>query len=310
MEQNLYQNTLILALLNDLVTTTNIIPIEYNETMTSEELTDIGCKYSKLKLSYHAKKCFELAISKNYPPAMMYLGKYYLQVENNQLEFIRLSKMGLEHGIKDAPVALAEYYYSINDIDNMVKYLKISVDNFNDDESIYNLIMHYHHENDEDNSIKYCNKLIEYNYKKGHFYLGQTYRQSSKYNEMIKHYKLFLEDVKVEDATFHNENITELENQLMYVIFHVFIANEIDLNEMQSYLHKFNITSPHLHGLVQFKINKTKIPYYKQTGDCPICLEENISLKLYDCLGHHYCEMCTVKLDKCAICKCLRKCRC
>ena len=284
--------------------------IPYDETMTGEQLTDIGCEYTKLGNSYHTKKCFELAINKNYPSAILCLGNYYLRVENNSTEFIRLYNMGLEHQMKDAPIALAEYYHSIDDIPNMVKYLKISVDEFNDSASIYNLIMHYNHENDEPNSIKYCNMLIEHNYKNGQFFMGQTFRQFTKYNEMIKHYKLFLEDIKDGEVNFYNDNISELENQAMFVIFHVFIANEIDLEEMQTYLHKFNITTDQLLGLLQFKINKTKIPYYSKIGECPICLEDNVNLKLYDCLGHYYCQMCTVKIEKCAICKCSRRSRC
>ena len=282
---------------------------EYNESMDGEKLVDIGCEYGKIKHRYHIKRCFELAINKDYLPALMCLGNYYLQIENNYLEFIKLYETAVKYKIKDAAMGLADYYNSIEDFPNMVKYLEICLEDFDDADSAWNLSQYYTGINDEKNSILYANKLITLDYNKGHFMMGQLYRHFLKYELMINHYKLFLTNIKVEDVNFENENCSELEHQLMFVIFHVFVSNEIDIEEMQNYITKFKIISSSLSGLLQFKINKTKIPYYNKTGECPICLQDNINLKLFDCLGHHYCEICTVKLDTCAMCKCSRKCR-
>ena len=53
---------------------------------------------------------------------------------------------------------------------------------------------------------------------------------------------------------------------------------------------------------MQFKKNKMKLIEYKKLDECYICLD-NTELKMFDCIGHHYCTMCTIKLDNCPICR-------
>ena len=58
------------------------------------------------------------------------------------------------------------YYQKINDIDNMLKYYKMTIDKGNDDgenrvkyNAMSNMVKYYHSINDNDNVLKYYNML-------------------------------------------------------------------------------------------------------------------------------------------------------
>jgi len=281
---------------------------DHDEEISGEQLSNIGCEYDKLGYVENAKKCFELAMKKEYYPAIVYLAKHYLEFEKNVEQFISLNEIALSHGIEDAAISLLEYYDDIQDNENKLKYLKICVDDFNSTDKLYDIIMYYKYMFDEENCIIYCNKLINnkdhgHNYKNGHFLLGQLYKHISKYSEMIHHYKLFLSSIEKKDIPFDDDIIIDMESKVLFVI-NIFITNEIDLVEIQEYMNKFNIKSDRLTTIIQLKINKTKLIEYNKMGECPICRQTEL-LQIFDCLGHYFCKMCTVKLeDECAICKC------
>ena len=106
---------------------------------------------------------------------------------------------------------------------------------------------------------------------------------------------------------YNNDELNQYEKHFMYII-RLYLDNEIELSFIQYVLHKFNITMPGILGHLQYKLNKSKLSIYKQISTCPICYADNIELQLFDCLGHHYCKECTIGLDKCAMCKCTKKC--
>ena len=82
--------------------------------------------------------------------------------------------------------------------------------------------------------------------------------------------------------------------------------NEIELHFVQEMVKKFNIISGSIYNNIQYKLNKTKLTDYKKIGTCNICLDEDVEIQLFDCLGHYYCKKCTVQLSKCPTCLCDR----
>ena len=286
---------------------TYLEPIEYSESMTPEVLTDIALKYMVRNEYDNMKICFSMAIEKHHISAMLHFARYYEQVEENDDEVIRLYNLALENGSKDGAYMLGQFYKIKNDIPNACKYFDIGIERFKDEDSIYILIMHYQSINDEVNSMKYCDKLIECNPIKGYFIKGKSCELFQKYSEMKENYNKFLNTVDPNLIKFNNDELNQYEKHFGYII-RLYLENEIDLSFMQYVLHKFNITTSGILGHLQYKLNKCKLSIYKQTGTCPICYADNIELQLFDCLGHHYCKDCTIGLEKCAMCKCTKKC--
>jgi hypothetical protein len=279
--------------------------IEYNESMTGEKLSDIAMQYAIRRDYDNMKICFTMAIDKNYTPAMIQLGKYYEKIEINVDEMIRLYELALHYNNEIGVIALVDYYKLNNDIPNVLKYLNIYVDKYNDKQSMHDLIIYYHSINDEENSMKYCNKLFAIDQLQGHFYKGKTYEVVKKYSEMKSHYDYFLNNVNI---TIIN-NSSMIEKQVSHIL-KLYLDNDINIPFVQEILHKINFTHAHILGHVQYKLNKIKLkdPVYSKIGSCNICMNDDIQLQLFDCLGHYYCLDCTINIDKCALCKCTKKC--
>ena len=155
------------------------------------------------------------------------------------------------------------------------KYLNIGWYKFKDQRSLCSLIHHYSVNKDYDNVEKYHNILKIINPSIAQFMIGMEHKLRSNYDEMI-----------------------------------INMDNDINIPLLQFILHKLNITNSSILGHIQFKLNKTKLkdPVYNKTGSCNICFSDDVQLQLFDCLGHYYCQDCTISMDKCAICRCSKKC--
>jgi tetratricopeptide (TPR) repeat protein len=284
-------------------------PIEYDESMTAEKLTDIAIQNMICQDYDNMKICFMMAIEKNYTPAMLQFARYYEQFEMNINEMIRLYELAIQHNDKNGAIALSDHYKSKNDIPNTLKYLNICVDKFNDIESINDLIAYYNSQNDEVNSLNYCDKLITLDQSNGYYMKGKTYQTFKKYSDMKIWYEQFLHSIDVSTIVFNTKNLTQLEKQFAHVI-KLYMDNDINIPLLQFILHKLNITNSSILGHIQFKLNKTKLkdPVYNKIGSCNICFSDDVQLQLFDCLGHYYCQDCTISMDKCAICRCSKKC--
>lgn len=278
--------------------------IEYNESMTGEKLNDIALQYANRQDYDNMKICFSMAIEKNYTTAMIHLGKYYEKIEINVGEMIRLYELAIYYNDEIGVIALVDYYKLKNDTQNILKYLNIYVDKFNDKQSIHDLIIYYHSTNDEENSMKYSNKLFEIDQLQGHFYKGKTYEVFKKYSDMKLHYDYFLANI---DSEIIN-NSSMIKKQSLHII-KLYLDNDINILLIQATLHKINFSHSDILGHVQYKLNKIKLkdPVYSKIGSCNICMNDDIQLQLFDCLGHYYCLDCTINIAKCAICKCTKK---
>ena len=293
-------------LLNNLLSTS---PIEYDESMTAEKLNDIAIQNMICQDYDNMKICFMMAIEKNYTPAMLQFGRYYEQFEMNTKEMIRLYELAIQHNDKQGAIALADFYKSKNDIPNTLKYLNICIDKFNDIESITDLIGYYQSSNNDVNSLNYCDKLISLDQSFGYYMKGKIYQHSKKYSDMKVWYEQFLNSIDPSRIVFDTDNLTMIEKQFAHVI-KLYMDNDINIPLLQFILHKLNITNSSILGHIQFKLNKTKLkdPVYSKTGTCNICFSDDVQLQLFDCLGHYYCQECTINMDKCAICRCSKKC--
>jgi hypothetical protein len=253
------------------------------------------------------KICFSMAIEKNYTKAMLHLARYYEQIEFNLEEVIRLNTLAYENGDRDGAYALASYYKHVNNVPNIIKYLTIGAERFGDEEAIYDLILYYSNIKDEENSFKNCNILITKNPLQGHYVMGKTFQAFDKFNDMKVHFNEYLNKLTVNEIKFDIDPINVHEKQFSNVL-KIYMDNDINLTFVQSTLHRLNITTSKLLGHLQFKLNKTKLPHYLQENKtCSICFDDT-NLNLFDCLGHHYCENCTIKMDICAVCQCSKKC--
>jgi hypothetical protein len=118
-----------------------------------------------------------------------------------------------------------------------------------------------------------------------------------------------LNNVNPSLLVFDNDIDNNYEKKFLNVI-KLFLNNEINLGFIQSILHKYNITMSQILGHLQFKLNKIKLkdPEYSKIGTCNICFGDDVKLQLYDCLGHYYCLECTINMEKCAVCRCIKKC--
>lgn len=297
------------SLLNNIRSINQYNLIEYNDSMTPDQLTEIALKNLVNNDIDNMKICFSMAIEKNHTPAMLHFARYYEQIESNIEEMIRLYLLAIEHNNKDGAFSLANYYKSKNDVPNILKYLNIGVDKFNDQDSMLDLINYYNTINDEVNSVKYCDKLIEHNLSHGHFIKGKTFQIYKKYSEMKNHYDQFLNSLDSTTIMFNTEELNLNEKHCMYII-KFYMDNDINLPLVQYILHKLNISTPSILGHLQFKLNKAKLkdPIYNKIGSCGICFNDDVTLQLFDCLGHYYCSDCTINMDKCAICRCTKKC--
>jgi tetratricopeptide (TPR) repeat protein len=275
--------------------------IEYNDTMTGEQLGEIALKFIKSGDYDNARICLSMAIEKNHTESMIQFGKYYEQVEPNVEEMVRLYTLAYENGNKEGAFELAAYYTKIKNEPEMIKYLEIGAERFNDHNAIYNLIIHFLGKEDKDNSLKYCDKLIENNPNAGHYIKGYVFQKFNDIDCMKIHYHMFLSNLPP------NPIGTQEDGEKILDVIKIYIQNEIDLPFIQTMLHKFQITDGGILGHLQFKINKTKLSNYKMNGDCMICYETK-DLQMFDCLGHHYCLGCNIKIQQCAVCKCSRKC--
>jgi hypothetical protein len=287
----------------------NYEDLEYDSSMEADKLMIIGDKYINRGDTDNMKICLYTAIEKKHVPSMLYLAKYFRYFEYNIDEMLRLYNLAIENGSNEGAYSLSEYYKTINDSENVIKYLNISINNFNDQESMIDIINYYSDKNDEVNCMKYADKLIEHNPIRGNYIKGKMYQRFKKYTEMKLHYEYFLNTLEPDLISLNNEELTYTEKQFLSII-KLYMDNDINIPYIQNILHKFNISDSSILGHIQFKLNKIRIkePLYSMIGSCNICFGDNIKLQLYDCLGHYYCEECTINMDKCAICRCSKKC--
>jgi len=277
------------------------VQLNYDDTMSGDKLNEIAQKFITYGDYDNARICLLMAIEKSHTKSMLQLGTYYEQVEPNVDEMIRLYTLTYENGDKEGAFQLASYYTKMKNEPEMIKYLVIGAERFNDRDAIYNLIIHYLTKEDKENSLKFCDKLIENNPNAGHYMKGHIFEKFNDIDCMKIHYHMFLTNLPP------NPVGTQEDGEKILDVIKTYMHNEIDLPFIQSMLHKFQITDGGVLGHLQFKINKTKLSNYKMNGDCMICYETK-DLQMFDCLGHHYCLGCIMKIQQCAVCKCSRKC--
>jgi tetratricopeptide (TPR) repeat protein len=312
------QNALIQNLINSIIIPENMNIINeannglggiaYDDTMTGEQLTNIAIEYMKIQDYDNMKICFALAIEKNYTSAMLHFARYYEQIEYNKDEIIRLYTLAYKNGNREGAYSLALYFKYLNDTPNVLKYLRIGAERFDDEEAMYDLVVYYISIKDEPNSFKYCQTLFNKNPLQGHFILGKTFKEYNKFSEMKIHFNEYLNKLTTNEIKFDTDLISSHEKQFSYIL-KIYMDNDINLTFVQSTLHRLNITTSKLLGHLQFKLNKTRLDgYLQENKECSICYDPNTNLNLFDCLGHHYCESCTINMDKCPVCQCTKKC--
>jgi hypothetical protein len=233
----------------------------------------------------------------------------YLEMNNYNIDliyplYIKLYKNNNINGIHKLYI----YYDKKNDSNMKIKYMNIGWYKLKDLNSLCNLVKFYLYAGDNEKCDKYCNILMSNNIAMGQFLSGIICKERNQYNKMIEHFTLFFSYISINDLG------DEYDEKNMYshaygIITCIFTQNEIELNFIQKMHYRFEMNKDPYIGNLQLKINKTKLPNYRKDGECPICMKENSSLKIFDCLAHYYCDECTVQINnKCPICRLSRMC--
>jgi TPR repeat protein len=216
------------------------------------------------------------------------IGTYYFQgigVEKNLIEAIRYIKIASDEKFPQAIYSMFTFYYNgegvEKNIDEAIKYLKLGAE-IKDSASIYQLIVR--------------------NYNYGLFDIPQNIKEGFKY------IKLFLETVTVDNIYSKvNKKLTVHGSYLQKIIYEILLQNDMELPLVQEIILKLPVFS-NLNSLLQFKLNKKKLPNYIKIDKCMVCFEDNIPTQLFDCLGHYYCQNCTIKINECCLCKSHKRC--
>ena len=212
---------------------------------------------------------------------------YYkaLGVEKNFTEGSRYIKMAAEAKLPQAIYSMYTFYNTgegvEKNIDEAIKYLKLGAE-IKDAASIYQLIVLY------------------YNHR--------IFNIPQNIDEGFKYIKLFVETVTIDNIYSKvNKKLTVKGSYLYKIIYEILIQNDMELYFVQEIILKYPFFSS-LYSLLQFKLNKKKLPVYTKIDRCMVCFEDNIPTQLFDCLGHYYCQGCTIKIMECCLCKSHKRC--
>ena len=228
-------------------------------------------------------------LNKKYNITAKYNVGHYLYhgigVEKDYNESIRYIKMAADEKFPQAIYLMFTFYYNgeivEKNIDEAIKYLKLGAE-IRDVTSIYQLI------------------VLNYNY--GVFDIPQNIEEGFNY------IKLFLGTVTIDNIYSNvNKKLTVRGSYLHRIIYEILLQNDMELYFVQELISKYKVFS-NLNSLLQFKLNKKKLPVYTKIDRCLVCFEENISIQLFDCLGHYYCQGCTIKIKDCCLCKSHKRC--
>jgi len=204
-------------------------------------------------------------------------------VEKNNIEAFKYSKLSVEANVINAFHDLFRcYLHGVGiekNFDEAMKYLKIGIE-LKDDKAIFAMI------------------CLCYNY--------EMINIPQNLDEGMKYIKLFLEGVTSENLKVNTK--FSVRGQLLYtIIYNILLQNDLELKFVQHLILKYPIYG-NLNSLLQFKLNKSKLPNYIQKDDCMICFEQGIDLQMFDCLGHYYCKKCSIKIKECCLCKGMKRC--
>jgi len=216
------------------------------------------------------------------------VGEYYfkgLGVEKNYNEGVRYIKMAADLKFSHAFFSMYTIYTAgvgvEKNMNEAMKYLKLGAE-IKDSASIYQII------------------VIYYNYK--------VFDIPQNIEEGIKYIKLFLEHVTVDNIYNKvTKKLTNLGTYLQKIIYAILLQNDLELPLVQDLISKYQVFS-NLNSLLQFKLNKKKLPVYTKIDRCMVCFEDNVTTQLFDCLGHYYCQNCTIKITECCLCKSHKRC--
>jgi len=204
-------------------------------------------------------------------------------VEKNVIESFKYTKLSADANVVDSfHDIFVCYFYGVGiekNFEEGMKYLKIGIE-LKSDKAIYDMI------------------CLCYNY--------EIYSIPQNLDEGMKYIKLFLEDVTTEKL---KENTKfSVKGQLLFIImYNILLRNDHELKFVQHLILKYPIYA-NLNNLLQFKLNKVKLPNYIQKNDCMICYEQGVDLQMFDCLGHYYCKKCTIKIKECCLCNGKKRC--
>ena len=115
--------------------------------------------------------------------------------------------------------------------------------------------------------------------------LGNYYKEQNNIPEILKYYQMAI------------EKINNLEEKKIKEIITFSLTNNTKMLFM-------NLYSKYKHHPVFAKFHNFYMPrkQFGKTDSCQICMEE-CEIIPYDCFWHGYCVICTLKIDKCSICK-------
>jgi tetratricopeptide (TPR) repeat protein len=275
----------------------------------------LGKSYFKMGKKKRAIKFHELAIQKDYEPAMLSLATYYLNTEANTQKYIEYLMLAIDR--KKSSLAMNElgiYYLeqSKNPIDETcnVTYIQFYNDRLREFSFAYNYLM----------------MAYTYDYENAHI-IGDIFKFKGEHHNMMKYYNIALDyenndyaceyaslkmaeyflDTKKDQKTAINYLLLAIKMHSstgLYKLNQVYIKNN-EFDKFIDFIYNEIINECNLFIRNQYKkmtLFLESRKKYVEIQTCSICYE-NKNLIPFDCFCHVFCTSCYIRIDRCALCK-------
>ena len=212
-----------------------------------------------------------------------YVGIYY-ENKNNIPEMLKYYLMAIEKGNEWAMYNLGNYYDKENNIPEMLKYYLMAIEKGNDN-AMNGLGYYYENKKNIEEMLKYYLMAIEKGNVIAMFNLGDFYEKEKNYEEMLKYYEMLIEkNIHLKDNVLKKliNCLIEVENKDLFLKLY----SKYSTHQVFGKFHRFYMARKQ----------------FSKIDSCPICMEE-CEIIPYDCLWHSYCITCSLKIDKCSMCK-------
>ena len=239
------------------------------------------------------------------------IGFYYEEICKNELNMLKYYEMAIALGNSNAMFNLGCYYGEQNDIPNMVKYYEMAIAQ-GDSDAMNNLGEYYKEKKDIPNMVKYWEMAIEHgNIQTLKYYLSEILKDKGTIPYDKSKIEMFIRKVDMK------EKMKLLKLCIKYAIhvqdealfFHLYDTYGITQPRIGMKRPRSGMTSLTHPRMETTKLFETFHLFYMgrrpfvKIETCSLCMEEEKKIIPFDCFWHGYCMMCTLKLEKCAICK-------
>ena len=257
-------------------------------------------------------KYYNMAVKKNSNVAMYEIGMYY-QEEENESKMIKYLKMAIAHGNTNAMFQMGLYYDKMKKFSLMKKFYEMAVEHGHSN-AMCKLGLYYKFIHNDVQMLRYYTMAADVKSPRGMQLLGLYYQEKGDIPKMLDYYMMGVNEEDIDSICFgviyfvemndlegfltwtekcKNKNINKLCMESMVLTCIEYKNYNLFFNFYEKFEH---------HDIFQkFHMFYTHRKKYMQLDECVICMEKR-DVFPYDCMGHMYCMMCYLNMDKCAMC--------